>query len=71
MFNFVPVAEAQKIRRVGSMSGDISGYIGWLPPKFECLNCGWRERLVVRAINRKTDVEEVAIIAEALSFKKK
>ena len=52
------------------MSGDLSGHIGLLPVKFECLDCGWRERLVVKATNRKMGIKEVAIIAEALNFRK-
>jgi hypothetical protein len=40
-----------------------------LPAKFECRDCGWRERLVVKATNRKLGVKEVAIIAEAINIK--
>jgi len=47
------------------MNGDMSGHIGVLPVTFECLDCGWRERLVVKATNRKIGLKEVAIIAEA------
>jgi hypothetical protein len=52
------------------MSGDMSGHVGLLPVKFECLDCGWRERLVVQATNRKLGLKQVAIIAEALNLKK-
>ena len=62
--------KSPRVRRVGTMSGDMSGHIGLLPVKFECLDCSWRERLVVKATNRKMGVKEVAIIAEALDFKK-
>jgi hypothetical protein len=65
-----PRCKSPKVRRVGTMSGDISGHMGLLPMKFECLDCGWRERLVVKATNRKLGLKEVAIIAEALNFKK-
>jgi hypothetical protein len=44
-------------------------HIGVLPVKCECRDCGWRERLVLKATNRKLDLKQVAIIAEALSFK--
>ena len=65
-----PHCKSPRVRRVGTMKGDMSGHIGLLPPKFKCLNCGWQERLVIKATNRKMGVKEVAIIAEALSFEK-
>jgi rubrerythrin len=61
-----PRCKSPKVRRVGTMSGDISGHMGLLPVKFECPDCGWRERLVLKATNRKLGLKEVAIIAEAL-----
>lgn len=64
-----PHCKSPRVRRVGTMSGDMSGHIGLLPVKFECLDCDWRERLVVKATNRKMGVKEVALIAEALDFK--
>ena len=65
-----PHCKSPRVRRVGTMKGDMSGHIGVLPPKFECLDCGWRERLVIKATNRKMGVKDVAIIAEALSLGK-
>lgn len=62
-----PHCKSPKVRRVGTMSGDMSGHMGLLPVKFECLDCGWRERLVLKATNRKLGLKEVAIIAEALN----
>jgi hypothetical protein len=35
-------------------------------PKFECLACGWRERLVLKATNKPTTVKDVVIMAELL-----
>ena len=61
-----PRCKSPRVRRVRSMSGDMSGHMGLLPVKFECLDCGWRERLVLKATNRKLSLKEVAIIAEAL-----
>jgi len=49
----------------------MSGHMGLLPVKFECLDCGWRERLVTLATNRKLGVKQVAIIAEARDLKEK
>ena len=65
-----PCCKSPRVRRVRSMSGDMSGHIGLLPVKFECLDCGWRERLVVKATNRKMGVKQVAIIAEALDIER-
>ena len=66
-----PHCKSPRIRRVGTMSGDMSGHMGLTPVKFECLDCGWRERLVVKTTNRKLGVKEVAIIAEARDLKEK
>jgi len=64
-----PHCKSPRVRRVRSTSGDMSGHMGLLPVKFECLDCGWQERLVVKATNRKLGLKEVAIIAEALNSK--
>ena len=37
-----------KSPRVRSMEGDLLSHMGMLPAKFECRDCGWRERLVVK-----------------------
>ena len=66
-----PQCKSPRICRVGTMSGDTSGHLGLLPVKFECLDCGWQERLVVKATNRKMGVKQVAIIAEARDLKEK
>jgi Zn ribbon nucleic-acid-binding protein len=64
-----PKCKSAKVRRVGAMSGDMSGHMAITPVKYECLDCGWRERLVTKATNRPYGVKEMAIIAEALSLK--
>ena len=64
-----PHCKSPRVRRVHSMNGDMSGHIGVLPVKFECLDCGWQERLVLKATNRKLGLKEVALIAEALNSK--
>jgi len=66
-----PRCKSAKVRRVGSMSGDMSGHMAITPVKYECLNCGWRERLVIKATNRLLGLKEMAIIAEALDLKDK
>ena len=66
-----PHCKSPKIHRVSTMSGDMSGHLGLTPPKFECLDCGWRERTVVKATNRNSGVKHVAVIAEARDLKEK
>jgi uncharacterized protein YbaR (Trm112 family) len=60
-----PKCKGPLVRRVGSMTGDMSGHMGLTPPKYECHGCGWRERLVLKATNRPTSVRDVVIMAEA------
>lgn len=64
-----PRCKSPRVRRVGAMTGDMSGHMAITPIKFECLDCGWRERLVLKATNRPMGLKEVAIIAEALDLK--
>ena len=63
-----PNCKSPRVRRVRSMEGDMSGHMGMLPEKYECKDCGWRERLVIKATNRKLGVKEVALIAEAANI---
>ena len=60
-----PKCKSPLVRRVGSMLGDMSGHMGLTPPKFECRECGWRERTVLKATNRPTNIKDVVIMAEA------
>lgn len=60
-----PKCKSPLVRRVGSMTGDMSAHVGWTPPKFECRECGWREKLVLKATNRPTTIKDVVIMAEA------
>jgi len=64
-----PRCKSAKIRKVGTMSGDLWGHMGILPSKFECEECGWRARLVVKASNRPLSVRDVAIVVEASDLK--
>lgn len=66
-----PRCKSAKVKRVGSMSGDMSGHMTLLPVKYECPDCGWRERLVIKATNQPLGWKEMAIIAEALDLKNK
>ncbi len=60
-----PKCKSPLVCRVGSMTGDMSAHIGWTPPKYECRECGWRERLVLKATNRPTSIKDVVVMAEA------
>ena len=51
------------------MEGAMSSQLTATPIKYECLDCGWRERLVLKATNRSLGFKEMALIAEALNFK--
>lgn len=62
-----PNCKSPKVHRVGTMSGDLWGHMGILPPKFECEECGWRARLVLRATNKPLSIKDVEIIAEAFN----
>ena len=64
-----PRCKSARVRRVGTLSGDMSGHMAITPVKYECLDCGWRERLVIKATNRPLGVKEIAIIAEALDLR--
>jgi predicted TIM-barrel fold metal-dependent hydrolase len=60
-----PRCKSPLVRRVRGMGGDILGHMGLTPPKYECRECGWREKTVLKATNRPTTVREVVIMAEA------
>ena len=66
-----PRCKGAKVKRVTSMGGDMSGHLALTPVKYECLDCGWRERLVLKATNRPLGLKEIAIIAEAIDTKDK
>ncbi len=60
-----PKCKSPLVRQVGSMVGDMSAHMGFTPPKYECRECGWRERLVLKATNKPTTVKDVVVMAEA------
>jgi len=65
-----PKCKSPKVRRVGTLSGDLWGHMGILPPKFECEECGWRARLVLKATNKSLSIKDVEIVAEAIHSNK-
>jgi hypothetical protein len=60
-----PKCKSPKVRRIDSTCGDIMGHMGLTPPMYECVKCGWREKLVLKATNKPTTVRDVVIMAEA------
>ena len=60
-----PKCKSPLVRRVGSVTGDMSAHIGLTAPKYECPECGWRERTVLKATSKPTTVREVVLMAEA------
>jgi ssDNA-binding Zn-finger/Zn-ribbon topoisomerase 1 len=60
-----PKCKSAKVRRVKAMGGDLWSHMGILPPKFECPECGWNARLVLKATNKPLTVRDVELIAEA------
>src|SRR4030042_1806137 len=44
-----PKCKSPLVRRAGSMTGDMSAHMGFTPPKYECRECGWREKTVLKA----------------------
>ena len=42
-----PRCLSPKINKLGALSGDMTGALAILPPKYVCLECGWVGRLVI------------------------
>jgi RNase P subunit RPR2 len=61
-----PKCKSPDVRRVKTVSGDLWSHLGRTPLKFECKDCGWQTRLVLKATNKRLSVKDVEIIAEAL-----
>jgi hypothetical protein len=61
-----PKCKSPRVRKAKSTGGDMWGHIGITPPSYECPDCGWQERLVLRATNKPLSVRDVEIIREAM-----
>jgi transposase-like protein len=61
-----PRCKSPKVKKAKSTGGDMWGHIGLVPPSYECPECGWQERLVLKATNRKMSVRDEEIIREAM-----
>lgn len=62
-----PKCKSPKVRRAKSTGGDMWGHLGMLPPSYECPDCGWRERVVLKATNRKMNVRDVELARETMA----
>ena len=60
-----PKCKSPLVRRVDSMAGDMFSHMGFTPPIYECRECGWREKTVLKATNKPTTLKDVVIMAEA------
>jgi hypothetical protein len=61
--------KSPKVRRAKSTGGDMWGHLGMLPPSYECPDCGWQERVVLKATNKRMSVRDVELIREAMDIK--
>ena len=60
-----PKCKSPLVQRAGSMVGDMSAHMGFTPPKYECRECGWREKTVLKATNKPTTIRDVVVMTEA------
>ena len=42
-----PQCISSNLRRLGALSGDMTGAMAILPPQYACLTCGWVGRMVI------------------------
>jgi uncharacterized protein YbaR (Trm112 family) len=59
-----PKCKSPLVFRVDSL-GDMWSHIGIAPPNYQCRECGWRQKIVLKATNKPTTVNEVALMADA------
>jgi hypothetical protein len=64
-----PKCKSPKVRRAKSTGGDMWAHTGMLPPSYECPDCGWQERMVLKATNKPLSVRDVELIREAMDIK--
>jgi predicted RNA-binding Zn-ribbon protein involved in translation (DUF1610 family) len=64
-----PKCKSPRVKRAKSTGGDMWSHMGMLPPSYECPDCGWQERLVLKATNKPLTVREVELIREAMDEK--
>jgi uncharacterized protein YbaR (Trm112 family) len=59
-----PKCKSPLVYRVDSV-GDMWAHIGITPPNYQCRECGWRQKIVLKATNKPTTVKDVVVMAEA------
>ncbi len=64
-----PKCKSPLTRRVGSMGGDVFSHMGVTPAKYECGECSWRERMILKATNKSTTIRDVVIMADTVVTK--
>jgi transposase-like protein len=65
-----PRCKSPKVKKAQSTGGDMWAHIGMLPPSYECPDCGWQERIIIKATNKKLSVRDVELIREAMDVEK-
>jgi len=63
-----PKCKSPRVKRAQSTGGDMWAHLGMLPPSYECPDCGWQERVVLKATNKPLTVREVELIREAMEI---
>ncbi len=66
-----PKCKSPRVRRAKSTGGDMWGHLGMVQPSYECPDCGWQERIVIKATNKPLTVKEVELIREAMEIEDK
>jgi hypothetical protein len=61
-----PKCKSPRVRRAKSTGGDMWAHIGLTPPSYECPDCGWQERMVLKATNKPMTVRDAELIREAM-----
>jgi DNA-directed RNA polymerase subunit RPC12/RpoP len=64
-----PRCKSPRVRKAKSTGGDMWGHLGMVPPSYECPDCGWQDRIVIKATNKPLTVKEVELIREAMDEK--
>jgi transposase-like protein len=63
-----PRCKSPKVKRAQSTGGDMWGHLGMVPPSYECPDCGWQERVVLKATNKPMTVKDVELMREAMEI---
>jgi len=62
-----PKCKSLLIARVDSI-GDMWAHIGLAPPNYQCRECGWRQKMILKATNKPTTIKDVVLMAEAKEY---